>query len=333
MWIERTKQQYLERKANLDRIKQERAEREELRRKMQEERERKQKAYEEQQERKRQEQAKKQREWEQKELRRVEKHPYTADMEMCDFLINFCAKTAKEFSTDVAETAEPTTSQATEDTQKRIADFMLQGKLEEFERNKPAVQSAQQKKQQLRQDKRKPQPGQTLYVYEDDSRIELDYVLVKKFGTLSISPPVDAAELASTQETLRSLKAALKLKGSVEILENKARLLKDDSWVKGAEFEKLMGELNGLNREMARTLDAIKRNKMDWAQDAMEDGVNVDDELSDEEIGERLTKLRPERASGRDNREMRSGGARGEQRVRARNPRDEREEAQPRKSG
>ena len=73
--------------------------------------------------------------------------------------------------------------------------------------------------------------GSTIVVYEDDSRIELDYVLVKKFGTLSVPPPVDAAELDKTQETLRTLKEALRVKGQAEILENKARLLKDDSWV------------------------------------------------------------------------------------------------------
>jgi hypothetical protein len=84
-----------------------------------------------------------------------------------------------------------------------------------------------------------PTAGSTIVVYEDDSRIELDYVLVKKFGTLSVAPPVDAAELDKTQETLKTLKEALKVKGQAEILENKARLLKDDSWVQGDDYSKL----------------------------------------------------------------------------------------------
>lgn len=46
--------------------------------------------------------------------------------------------------------------------------------------------------------KKVPTAGSTIVVYEDDSRIELDYVLVKKFGMLSVSPPVDAAELNKT---------------------------------------------------------------------------------------------------------------------------------------
>lgn len=154
--------------------------------------------------------------------------------------------------------------------------------------------------------KKAPASGATMFVYEDDSRIELDYVLVKKFGTLSVSPPVDAAELEKTQETLKTLKDALKLKGQAEVLENKARLLKDESWVQGADYAKLKGQIEALDKDTARTLDSIKRLKLDWVNEEV--GVNVDEELSDGEIGERLTKLRPERAPGRDNRETRRSG-------------------------
>ena len=113
-------------------LKKEREERAELRRKQQEERERRQKLYEEQQEKKRLEQLRKQQEWEQRELKKVERHPYVADMETCDFLINFCGRTAKQFSSD--DQAQPDTS-AQEDTQKkRIAEFISQGKVEELER-------------------------------------------------------------------------------------------------------------------------------------------------------------------------------------------------------
>lgn len=133
MWLERTKIQMQERRARNAQLKKEREERAELRRKQQEERERRQKLYEEQQEKKRLEQQRKQQEWEQRELKKVERHPYAADMEMCDFLINFCGRTAKEFSTEGAE-AQPDTSEQEDTQKKRIADFISQGKVQELER-------------------------------------------------------------------------------------------------------------------------------------------------------------------------------------------------------
>jgi hypothetical protein len=33
---------------------------------------------------------------------------------------------------------------------------------------------------------------------------------------------------------------------------------------------------------------------LNWAQDDFEDGINIDDDLDEEEIGQRFTKLRPE---------------------------------------
>jgi len=42
-------------------------------------------------------------------------------------------------------------------------------------------------------------------------------------------------------------------------------------------------------------LDLIKRNKLNWEADADEVGVNIDEDLDEEEIGQRFTKLKPER--------------------------------------
>lgn len=40
-------------------------------------------------------------------------------------------------------------------------------------------------------------------------------------------------------------------------------------------------------------MDTIKRMKLDWTKNDIEDGVNIDDDLSEEEIGQRFTNLRP----------------------------------------
>lgn len=54
-----------------------------------------------------------------------------------------------------------------------------------------------------------------------------------------MSPPVDVDELPKIEKSLQQVRDALKVKGSLEILENKAKLLKDDSWCKGEQYEKL----------------------------------------------------------------------------------------------
>jgi hypothetical protein len=41
-----------------------------------------------------------------------------------------------------------------------------------------------------------------------------------------------------------------------------------------------------------KKLDTIKKDNKSWVND--DDGINIDEELDEEEIGERLTKLRPE---------------------------------------
>lgn len=65
---------------------------------------------------------------------------------------------------------------------------------------------------------------------------------------------------------------------------------------------------------MAKRLDSIKRDKVNWVND--DAGINVDEELDEEEIGMRLTKLTPDqrrgdrgqRGSGQDRRGGRSAG-------------------------
>lgn len=47
---------------------------------------------------------------------------------------------------------------------------------------------------------------------------------------------------------------------------------------------------------MAKRLDSIKRDKVNWVND--DAGINVDEELDEEEIGMRLTKLTPDQRRG-----------------------------------
>ena len=83
-------------------------------------------------------------------------------------------------------------------------------------------------------------------------------------------------------------------------------MLEDDSWTEGEEFEKLQEDLKQFDDEVCKRLDMIKRDKMNsWIAD---EGINIDEELDDEEIGARLTKLQPEdrrNRRGDDNRERR----------------------------
>ena len=53
----------------------------------------------------------------------------------------------------------------------------------------------------------------------------------------------------------------------------------------------------------------IKRDKLNWATDVDEAGINIDEELDEEEIGQRFTKLRPEGGSRFD---RNRGGDRGD---------------------
>lgn len=101
------------------------------------------------------------------------------------------------------------------------------------------------------------------------------------------------------------MRDALKIKGQIEIYQNKAKLLEDDSWTKGEEFEKLQADLKEFDEDIRKRLDMIKRDKMNWAAD---EGVNVDNDFDDEEIGARLTKLQPEDRRQRGGDRGRRGG-------------------------
>jgi hypothetical protein len=134
----------------------------------------------------------------------------------------------------------------------------------------------------------------------------MEFPLIQKFGKVSVSPPIDVEELPKCEKSLQMLRDALKIKGQLEICENKAKLLKDDTWCQGDEYNKLKEDLKQFDDETQKRIDAIKRDKVNWSN-ADEDGINVEEELDEEEIGMRLTKLKPDGGPRRD----RDGNGRG----------------------
>jgi len=88
-----------------------------------------------------------------------------------------------------------------------------------------------------------------MFYYEDDSSLQLEFPLIQKFSKLQVSPPVDLETIPQTEKTLQALRDALKVKGKIEILTNKARLLKDESWTQGDEFEQLKKDLAEFDEE------------------------------------------------------------------------------------
>lgn len=161
--------------------------------------------------------------------------------------------------------------------------------MQAFERvDENEAQSSKQKKGKKKRD------GPSMFYYEDDSKLQLEFPLIQKFSKVQVSPPIEIEELTKVEKTLQTLRDALKLKGKIEIATNKAKLLKDDSWIQGEEFENLKAELGKFDEDILKRLDAIKRDKLSWTNDAADDGINIDEELDEEEIGQRLTKLKPE---------------------------------------
>ena len=54
-------------------------------------------------------------------------------------------------------------------------------------------------------------------------------------------------------------------------------------------------DLAGFDEATRQKLDNIKRDKLNWVSNADEIGINIDEELDEEEICSRFTQLKPER--------------------------------------
>ena len=84
-------------------------------------------------------------------------------------------------------------------------------------------------------------------------------------------------------------------------LQGKAKLLKNESLLEEDEFKQLSEDFGKFKEETQKRVNQIKKDKDSWANstDYANKGVNVDEELSEEEIGARFTKLKPS-AAGND---------------------------------
>lgn len=227
------------------------------------------------------------REWEEKQIKKLDIHPYEQEIESCEHLIYFCARQRKDLKKDGPEEVVFKSG----DAQKKFEEQVKSGKLQEG--NKVEERDAANKVKQVK----KKREGPSAFYYEDDSVLNLDYIMVKKFSKLGLAPPTEYEQLPGMQETLQQLREALKMKGQMEQAQSKAKLLKDESWVKGEGFELLRQKLGGIDSEMLKKLDTVKREQLNWASsNDYDEGFNIDQEMSDEEIGQRFTRLKPEKS-------------------------------------
>ena len=132
VWLEKTKQAYLERKARTDAYKEQRRQRDEERKKYLAEREAREKKRQEEIQRRKEEDAERQAEYERQQLKRVEVHPYITDMELCEQLIYFCVRTHRQVTKQDIVTTQDDMNNAQK--QKKIDEMISKGKMEAFER-------------------------------------------------------------------------------------------------------------------------------------------------------------------------------------------------------
>jgi hypothetical protein len=214
-----------------------------------------------------------------------------SEIELCEQLIYYCARNRKDLKSADNGPTDATSNQAQAEHRQKIEAQLKEGKLQASER---AVENDAQR---VKQGKKK-RDGPSQFYYEDDSRLNLDYVLIKKFSKLGLSPPIDQDQLPKTQEQLQRLRDALKVKGELEKCEAKAKLLKEESWVQGEKYEGFKKDIEALTDDIKRCVDSIRRDKLNWAADEDDyesDGVNVTEDMDEEEVGRRFTKLRPEK--------------------------------------
>jgi len=70
----------------------------------------------------------------------------------------------------------------------------------------------------------------------------------------------------------------------------------------------LKQKLGGIDSEMQKRIDTVKREKLNWANnDDYEEGFNIDHEMSDEEIGQRFTRLKPEKSQKQQEKRKQDG--------------------------
>lgn len=108
-------------------------------------------------------------------------------MDLCETLIMYCVKTYRQ-SQNKDKTDEPV-AEGTDEAQKKIQDFMAKGKMQAFERVDENEAVSKQKKGKKKRD------GPSMFYYEDDSKLQLEFPLIQKFSKVQVSPPIEIDEL------------------------------------------------------------------------------------------------------------------------------------------
>lgn len=120
------------------------------------------------------------------------------EIDSCEHLIYFCARNRKDLKKDASgeadeETkAEVATSSSKPVQKTQVGDLLKAGKLLE------SVKAEEFDRQKVKPGKKKRE-GASLFYYEDDSALSLDYMQIKKFSKLGLSPPIDVDQLPKTQ--------------------------------------------------------------------------------------------------------------------------------------
>lgn len=150
-----------------------------------------------------------------------------AEIDSCEHLIYFCARQRRDLKQKPAAEEEETKAEAANADRKRNNELLKSGKL--LESTKVVEADAQRSKPG-----KKKRDGPSLFYYEDDSRLNLDYMHIKKFSKLGLSPPIDVDQLPKTQQQLQDLRDALKLAGKIDNLTQKAKLTRKDKSEEGS---------------------------------------------------------------------------------------------------
>lgn len=227
---------------------------------MAEERERQRAEIRAKQEERKAEQEAKRREWELAQLEKLEQNPYEEQIDLCEQLIYFCARNKRK--TEENGPAAEETKQASQTAQARenkLKEDIEKGKVEVA--ISKAERAAANVLNSLKQDKKKRQrkrDGPSTFYYEDENRVDLDYATLQKFGSLELSPPTELEQLDAVNSKLIALRDALKLKGSVEQTEGKAKFTRDDSILKSEEFASIKTKYSEVDEATRRIVDKIQ---------------------------------------------------------------------------
>lgn len=146
--------------------------------------------------------------------------------------------------------------------------------------------------------KKKDTSNRPVVHYEDETRLNLDYVMIKKFSKLGFAPPIDQEELPALQKKIKSLQNALEQKGKIEQLDGKLKFTKgiktdakdeesketlneakEDRIKLEQELKQLQEDFQVLDLELKRQVNMINQDKINWDEvdDDDDEGYHIDD--------------------------------------------------------